>query len=73
MSRKAIDRAREEITAGWLAGDADAILVHMTDDAMFLGPHEPPVVGKSAIQTWLAGELNGDLVDVHAVNAAAGD
>ncbi len=53
MSRKAIDRAREEITAGWLGGDADAILVHITDDAMFLAPHEPPVVGKSAIRTWL--------------------
>ena len=50
MSRKAIDRAREEITAGWLGGDADAILVHITDDAMFLAPHEPPVVGKSAIR-----------------------
>ncbi len=53
MSREAIDRAREEITAGWLSGDAGAILVHLTDDAMFLGPHEPPVVGKSAIRSWL--------------------
>ena len=53
MSRKAIDRAREEITAGWLGGDADAILVHTTDDAMFLAPREPPVVGNSAMRTWL--------------------
>ena len=53
MSREAIDRGRAEIDAGWVLGDADAILNNMTDDALFLGPHEPPVQGKDAIRSYL--------------------
>ncbi len=53
MSREAIDQARAEITAGWLNSDPDAILNHMTDDSMFLGPHEPRVDGAPAVRTWL--------------------
>ena len=53
MSREAIDRARAEINAGWLNGDADAILDNMTDDAMFLGANEPRVDGQAAIRAYL--------------------
>jgi uncharacterized protein (TIGR02246 family) len=55
MSKEAIDKARAEITKGWLNCDAEAILNNMTEDAMFLGAHEQPVKGASAIREWLAG------------------
>jgi len=53
LSREEIDRACAEITAGWLNSDPDAIMGHVTDDAMFLGPHEPRVNGGPAIRAWL--------------------
>jgi uncharacterized protein (TIGR02246 family) len=37
------------------AGDATAYSTYITDDALFLGPDQPPVVGKAAIQPWVAG------------------
>ena len=55
MSKEAIDKARAEITEGWLKNDAEAILNNMTEDAMFLGAGEHPVKGASAIREWLAG------------------
>jgi len=53
MSREAIDQARAEITTGWLNSDPDAIMNHVTDDARFLGPHQPRVDGAPAVRAWL--------------------
>lgn len=55
MSQEAIDKAREEIVAGWLNSDANAILRNLTEDAMFLPAHEQPVRGTAAIREYLAG------------------
>ena len=55
MSREAINKAREEITKGWLTNDAELILKHVTDDITLLGAHEQPVQGKTAAREYLNG------------------
>jgi uncharacterized protein (TIGR02246 family) len=37
------------------AGDADAYATFITDDAVFLGPDQPPIAGKATIRPWVAG------------------
>ena len=55
MSKEVLDRARQEIDAAWLAGDADAILAKSADDMIFMPPHEGKKTGKEEIGSWLRG------------------
>ena len=53
MSKESIDRARNEIDAAWLSGDADGITRHLADDAVLMPPHDAAIVGKQQINVWL--------------------
>ncbi len=44
-----------ELVAVAEAGDADGYLRYITDDAVYLGPGAPPVVGSEAIHEFVAG------------------
>src|ERR671937_389428 len=48
-------RAHEEYLAAINANDLEAVLAMLTDDAIYLPPHEPAVAGKEAIRPWLEG------------------
>ncbi len=47
--------AHEQYLAAINANDLDGVLKMLTDDAIYLPPHEPAVSGKEAIRPWLAG------------------
>src|SRR5207248_10352394 len=51
----ALIRAHEDYLAAINANDPDALLAMLTDDAIYLPPHEPAIVGKEAIRPWIAG------------------
>jgi uncharacterized protein (TIGR02246 family) len=51
----ALARAHEDYLAAINANDAEAVLALLTDDAVYLPPHEPAVAGKAAIRPWLEG------------------
>jgi uncharacterized protein (TIGR02246 family) len=53
MSRELIDRAREQIDAAWLSGDADGITRHLAEDAVLMPPHDAAIVGRQQINAWL--------------------
>ncbi len=53
MGTEPIDRAREQIDAAWLAGDADGITRHLAEDAILMPPHDAKKVGRQQINTWL--------------------
>ena len=51
----ALARAHEDYLAAINANDAEALLAMLTDDAIYLPPHEPAVEGKAAIRPWIEG------------------
>jgi len=51
----ALARAHEAYLAAINANDVEAVLALLTEDAVYLPPHEPAVVGTAAIRPWLAG------------------
>jgi len=55
MSRESIDRARKEIDAAWLTGDADGITRHLAEDAVLMPPNDAPITGRQQINVWLRG------------------
>jgi uncharacterized protein (TIGR02246 family) len=48
-------RAHEEYLIAINANDLEGVLAMLTDDAVYLPPHEPAVSGKEAIRPWLEG------------------
>jgi ketosteroid isomerase-like protein len=48
-------RAHEAYLAAINANDLEAVLAMLTDDAIYLPPHEPAVEGKAAIRPWIEG------------------
>lgn len=53
MGVEAIDRAREQIDAAWLRGDADGITRYLAEDAILMPPHDSKKVGRHQINSWL--------------------
>ena len=53
MGTESIDRAREQIDAAWLVGDADGITRHLAEDAILMPPHNSKIVGRQHINTWI--------------------
>jgi uncharacterized protein (TIGR02246 family) len=53
MGTEPIDRAREQIDAAWLLGDADTITRHLAEDAILMPPHDAKKVGRQQINSWL--------------------
>ena len=51
----AIDQAREEIDAAWLAEDIDVILSHAADNIIFMPPNMGKIKGKDNIRNFLQG------------------
>ena len=51
----ALARAHEDYLVAINANDLEAVLAMLTDDAIYLPPHEPAVAGKEAIRPWLDG------------------
>jgi uncharacterized protein (TIGR02246 family) len=51
--REAVTRVYDQYVAAWLAGDADAVMRLLSDDAVLIPHHGlAPVVGASAIRKW---------------------
>ena len=53
MRTEAIDRAREQIDAAWVRGDADGITRYLAEDAILMPPHDAKKVGRQQINSWL--------------------
>lgn len=53
MGTEPIDRAREQIDAAWLTGDADGITRYLAEDAILMPPHDSKIVGRKQINTWI--------------------
>jgi uncharacterized protein (TIGR02246 family) len=49
QDRIGINKTRSEYVTAWKAGDADQLAILYTTDAVVLYPHQPAVVGRSAI------------------------
>ena len=49
----AINRLREDYIAAANSGDVNGWMATLTDDAVFLPPNEPAVVGQEAIRSWV--------------------
>ena len=51
--RAAVKRVYDRYVAAWLAGDADAVMKLLSDDAVLIPHHGlPPVVGAADIRKW---------------------
>ncbi|MHC5066098.1 MAG: YybH family protein [Planctomycetota bacterium] len=74
--REAIDTLRERLTEAILAGDTDAYLSCLTDNATLLHPDSPQVRGKEALRTYLTGMFEAvsvDLLELKPVIVEGGD
>ena len=50
-------RAHEAYVTAINSNNLDTLLGVLTDDVVFLAPHEPVMVGKAAVRPWLEGYL----------------
>ncbi|MCA9291865.1 MAG: nuclear transport factor 2 family protein, partial [Phycisphaerales bacterium] len=49
--------AHEDYVTAINANDVDAVMAMLTDDVVFMAPHEPRLVGKAAVRPWAEGYL----------------
>jgi uncharacterized protein (TIGR02246 family) len=69
----AIKQLAEDWHAGWIAGDAEALLDLYDDDPVLMPQNQPPVIGKNAIRPLYQAVLEefnvaggGDMLEVEA-------
>ncbi|USN99229.1 MAG: DUF4440 domain-containing protein [Phycisphaeraceae bacterium] len=57
-NEEAAHQARDAYVAAINSNNLETFLAMLTDDAVFMPPNEPRVVGKEAVRAWAAGYLD---------------
>jgi ketosteroid isomerase-like protein len=55
MSREAVDKGHDKWLDAMKANDPEALGRLVTEDAVLMPPHQPPVVGRRGVIDWFAG------------------
>ena len=64
----AIENMAEELTEAYLALDWDRFTSFFTDDAVWMPPDQPPLIGKEAWWSWIGGGWEKSTIERQIVN-----